>query len=295
MTETMSGAWTPPEAHERGPAPNPPEQPGPGLDRSDIPAPLPGRPLWVIFGTLLMIAGLSWGTFNVIDLLAHGERTDGATLAAVGIETIQVDNASGFVEIVGTDTDEIRIDAQISTGLRRTGYGWVVEGSTLRVHGTCPIIGSQWCWVKYTITVPSNVDVVVNNDDSRVTVSNIDGNVEVDADNGRVVLAGVSGTVVVNSDNGRVEGSGLSGSTADVSSDNGRVELSFTEVPDRVEARSDNGSIDIGLPDVEEGYNIDSSTDNGSEDVVGIADNATSPHTVIATSDNGSVTIRAAG
>jgi len=100
---------------------------------------------------------------------------------------------------------------------------------------------------------------------------------------------------VVNSDNGRVEGSGLSGSTADVSSDNGRVELSFTEVPDHVEARSDNGSIDIALPDVEEGYNIDSSTDNGSEEVVGIADNATSPHTVIATSDNGSVTIRAAG
>jgi len=295
MTETMRAAWTPPEAHERRPAPKPPERPGPGLDRSDIPAPLPGRPLWVIFGTLLMIAGLGWGTFNVIDLLAHGQTHRLEVLAAVGIETIQVDNASGFVEIVGTDTDEIRIDAQISTGLRRTGYGWVVEGSTLRVHGTCPIIGSQWCWVKYTITVPSNVDVVVNNDDSRVTVSNIDGNVEVDADNGRVVLAGVSGTVVVSSDNGRVEGSGLSGPSADVSSDNGRVELSFTAAPERVNASSDNGSIDIALPDVEEGYNVDMNTDNGSEDLIGVANDPTSGRTVIARSDNGSITIRAAG
>lgn len=276
MTETMTGTtWTPPAPHERRPAPKPPEKPGPGLDRSDIKAPLPGRPLWAIFGTLLMIVGLGWGTYQVVDLIAHGEKTVDATIPTAGIETINVDNSSGYVEIVGSDTPNIVIHAEISTGLRRTGYGWETDGSTLRVHGTCPLIGSQWCWVKYTIEVPRDIDVVVNNDDSRVEVSNIDGNVD------------------VNADNGRVEATGLSGANANAQSDNGRVELTFTEVPDNVVAQSDNGRIDIAVPSVEGGYDITTQSDNGSETTTGLVNNPESPRVIRAEADNGSITVRA--
>ena len=78
------------------------------------------------------------------------------------------------------------------------------------------------------------------------------------------------------------------------SSDNGRVELDFAEAPDRVIASTDNGSIDIALPAVEGGYNVDTQTDNGSEDVT-VLDNPSSPRTVDAETDNGSVTVRPIG
>ena len=287
--------WTPPAAHERQPAPRSPEKPGPGLDRSDIPAPLPGRPLWAIFATLLLIAALGWGTFNVIDLLAHGESHESALFAADGIETINVDNDAGWVEIAGTDGDEIRLEADISTGLRRTGYSWEVDGSTLQVRGTCPIIGTAWCWVKYTIEVPRGVEVVVNTDNDRVEVTGIEADVTVDADNGRVTLTDIAGSISVNGNNGSVEATGLSGPSANVEGDNGRIELAFTEPPENVVAKTDNGSVDIAVPPVDEGYDIVTSTGNGSTTTTGLVNDPRSPRVIRAETDNGSITIHSSG
>src|SRR5688572_28366585 len=126
----MTATWTPPRPADRQPAPAatyPTTGPsGPGLDRSDIPMPLPGRPLWTIIGTIIAVGALGWGAFNVIDLLAHGETTEDEIFAAADVHTISVDNDNGRVVVVGTDTETITLDAEISHGLRDTGYGWDV-------------------------------------------------------------------------------------------------------------------------------------------------------------------------
>ena len=256
--------------------------------------PLPGRPLWTILGTIIAVAGLGWGAFNVIDLLAHGETTAHRTFAAADVHTISVDNDNGRVVVVGTDTETITLDAEISHGLRDTGYDWNVVEGVLEVEGHCPMFGSYWCDVSYRLEVPNGIDVVINSDNDRVLVSDIDGDVQINADNGRVELARLSGTVNAETDNGRVLGEALSSESVTASSDNGRIELDFVDAPAYVEARTDNGSIEIALPDVEEGYNVDARTDNGSEDVV-VVDDPTSTRTVIAETDNGSVTVRPTG
>jgi hypothetical protein len=256
--------------------------------------PLPGRPLWTIAGTVIVVAALGWGAFNVIDLLAHGETTEDQTFAAEDVSTISIDNDNGRVVVVGTDTEVISLDAEISHGLRDTGYSWEVVDGVLEVEGHCPAFGSYWCNVDYRLEVPTDVDVVINSDNGRVYASDIDGNVQINADNGRVELVRLSGTVHAETDNGRVEGDGLSSDSVTAYSDNGRVELDFVDAPSFVRAETDNGSIDIALPVVEEGYNVDTQTDNGSEDIA-ILDNPSSSRTVDAETDNGSVTVRPIG
>ena len=158
----------------------------------------------------MLIGGLWWGTFNVVELIAHEERTERFTVPAGQLTRLLVDNDTGSVTIVGTDTDEISVEAEVSDGLRDTGFSHEVIDSTLELHGSCPLIGSMWCRVTYRIEVPRGLDVEVNADNDGVDVSNIDGNVVVDSDNGAVELADVSGEINVNGDNGSIVGTDLS-------------------------------------------------------------------------------------
>ena len=78
--------------------------------------------------------------------------------AAALVHRLLVDNDTGSVTIVGTDTDEISVEAEVSDGLRHTGFRHEVVGSTLELHGSCPVIGSMWCRVTYRIEVPAGLD-----------------------------------------------------------------------------------------------------------------------------------------
>src|SRR5262245_54321937 len=165
----------------------------PVLARPDGRAPARGRPLWVFFGSLVLLAALGWGTLNVVELIAHEERTERFTVAAAELTRLSVDNDSGSVRIVGTDSDEISVEAEVSDGLRDTAFSHEVVDSTLELRGSCPIIGSMWCRVTYRIEVPRGLDVDVNADNDRVDLRNIDADVVVHADNGRIELTGISG------------------------------------------------------------------------------------------------------
>jgi hypothetical protein len=267
----------------------------PGLDRGDLGRPVRGRTLWVIFGSLLLLGGFWWGAFSVVDVLAHEQRTERFVVPAEELTGLLVDNDSGSVTIVGTDTDEVNVEAQVSEGLRDTGFRHEVVGSTLELHGSCPVIGSTWCRVTYLIEVPRGIDVDVNADNDRVEVRNIDGSVVVNSDNGAVELADVSGEINVDGDNGRVDGIDLTAAVVDVGTDNGRIELAFTEPPDTVIASGDNGSIEIVVPEVENGYDVAADTDNGEVDLTTVNDNPESPHKLRLETDNGSITVRTVG
>jgi hypothetical protein len=262
-----------------------------GIDGGDLPRPVRGRALWVIFGSLLLVVGLWWGTYNVVELIAHEERTERFTVPAAQITRLFVDNESGSVTIVGADTDEITVEAEISEGLRRTGFDHQVVESTLELRGSCPVIGSMWCRVTYHVEVPRHLDVDVDVDNDRVNVRQVDGAVVIDTNNGGVDLTEIAGSVVVEGDNGGIVGTGLSSPRADIDTNNGRIELAFTDAPDRVNASGDNGSIEILVPAVAGGYHVTVDTDNGDDDLSGVANNPQSPRTITAETNNGNVRI----
>ena len=95
--------------------------------------------------------------------------------------------------IESADVDTITVRARIGHGLRRSGSSVNVEGDRLIVRGSCPIFGSQWCDVRYTIEVPGDVDVVVSGDNDGIRVAGIDGRVELHSDNGSIRATDITG------------------------------------------------------------------------------------------------------
>lgn len=250
--------------------------------------------LWRVFAGVLIVAGLLWGTYNVITLLAHEERVETESFPAADVTRLDVATANGSVQIVAADTDEISVRAEISEGLRRTGERREIVDGVLELHATCPSIGSMFCWVDYEVRVPSDVPITVHADNGRVEVTGTDAAVDIDGDNGTLELTDLSGPLDVSTDNGRVEGRQLRSSRVRADSDNGRVVLEFAAAPTLVEASTDNGSVEVIVPDDGEAYRVSMQTDNGSEHLE-VRTDPESTRTLILTTDNGSLTARTAG
>jgi len=99
-----------------------------------------------------------------------------------------------------------------------------------------------------------------------VVVRGMTGSVDVDSDDGRLELDDIAGDITVSNDSGRIIGRRLTSSTVDATNTNGRIELSFLDPPQAVSARTENGRIDVVVPDTDVLYRVDLHTDNGSTD-----------------------------
>jgi hypothetical protein len=261
----------------------------------DRPSGRPAHPalnrLWRVGGSLAAVGVLGVGTVQSVSLLAHEEETVVHRFDGAAVRLVDVSNQAGAVHVVGTDGDEIQVRARVSHGMRSTGHSERIDGDRLVLRASCPVFGSSFCHVTYTVEVPEDVDVRVRAD-GRISVSDVTGDVDASTDNGRVEAARVGGDVLLASDNGRVVGTELSAGTADADSDNGRVELTFLDPPRSVTARSDNGSVEVVLPDTPDDYVVDVSSDNGTAASPDIRTDPESGRTVTASSDNGDVTVR---
>jgi hypothetical protein len=249
------------------------------------------RTAWLAVGSVTAAAALVSGTFNIVELLAHEMESRVASFPAEGIEVIDIDNDAGSITITSADVDQITVRTRIGHGLRRSASSVRVEGDRLLLRGSCPIIGSQWCNVRYTIEVPSDVDVVVSGDNDGITVSGIVGNVQLHSDNGSITASDITGDIDLTADNGSIRATRVTSDSVQASSDNGSIRLELASSPHNVKATSDNGNIIVVVPQGDELYAVDISTDNGSTDNRLRTDIASDRH-VVATTDNGSVTLR---
>jgi hypothetical protein len=186
------------------------------------------RRTWLIVGSLVTVPVLLMGASGVASALAHEERTEVSTFDADGIRSVDIDNAAGSIHIIGVeDADTVTVNARISDGLRATGHDVRREGDRLVVE-SCPVFLADWCSVRYTIEVPSDLAVVADADDGRVTVTDVAADVEASSDNGRVEVARIEGDVVLHSDNGSVTATGIRRAwRAEATSDNGDVTISY--------------------------------------------------------------------
>ena len=148
-----------------------------------------------------------------------------------GIAVLDVDDDAGSVTIESADVDQITVRARIGHGLRRSGSSVRVEGNRLVVRGSCHVIGSQWCDVRYTIEVPADIDVVVSADNDGIRVTGIDGRVELHSDNGSIRATDITGDVELSADNGSIDGVGLNSSAVQADSDNGSIDLELRQPP----------------------------------------------------------------
>ena len=284
MVETLT---RPPEGPD-GPGPGGPD----GPDRSATKPWL--RPTWRVISGVGAVALLVMGTIQFASYLGHEEETIVTTVPAAGLTSLVVENGAGPVRIVGVnDADEVRVTARISRGWRRTGHGQRVEGERLVLDATCPIFPSEFCYVRYTVEVPRDMDVDVDGD-GWLRASDLDGDLTMTTDDGSIEVERLSGDVFLDSDAGRVRASAMTSGAVEARSDAGSVRLSFDEPPRRVVADSDAGSVEVAVPDDGDPYavTVDSDAGSATADVDQARDAARS---IVATTDAGSATVRYAG
>lgn len=252
------------------------------------------RVAWLVVGCLAAVPLLGFGVIQAASVVAHEERTEVTTidLDTTDVRGIVIDNGAGSVTVVGVeDADAIVVRAHISDGLRDTGHSVTTRDDHVFVRGTCPLFGSEWCSVSYTVEVPADLYVNVKGLEG-VRVSDVSGGLVADSVTGGVDLVRVGGEITATSDQGRLEGSDLTADRVTARADQGRVSLEFTESPDMVDTEADQGSIDIVLPDDPDVYYaVDTDSDQGSESL-GVNQDVRSDRSITAKADQGSITIR---
>lgn len=249
------------------------------------------RRAWMVVACLAAVPLLGFGTLQAVSVLAHEERTEVAEVDAAGLSGLVVDNGAGSVQVVGVEgRDTVTVHARISEGLRGTGHGVTRRGDRLHVDGSCPILGSEWCRVHYTIEVPADLYVDVRAM-AGAELSDLSGGLSARSSTSRVEIARVGGDVTLQANQGRVEATDLSVDSVRATAAQGRVSLAFVDPPDEVVARANQGRIEIVLPDVADVYYaIDPEARQGSVSE-NVATDPRSDRTIDAQANQGSITI----
>jgi hypothetical protein len=285
-----------PRMNDTSPLPPPTIQPPP-LPASAPSAHAPSRAVrraWLIPGGILAIAVLGWGTYNVLSLLARSESTTTETFAAADVASLDLSNENGSITIDATGGDQITVVADVSNGWRSTDVSSRIVDDVLVVRGRCPVLGSPWCSVDYTVVIPADRTMSIDGSNGSVLIRGASGSVQVDTDNGSIDLEEVSGDVRASSDNGSITGRRLAAPAVTADTDNGRIELSFVDPPTSVSASTSNGRIDVVVPDSEVLYRVELRTANGSTDNTVRTDPA-SRNIIDLSTDNGSITVHPPG
>lgn len=251
------------------------------------------RAVWITLGGILAIATLGWGTYNVVSILAHEEYTERSTFAAGDVSSLAVRNESGSVTITATPDDSVTVVAEVSDGWQTTDLSMEVVDGVLDLRADCPAFVSPWCNVDFTISIPADRPVTVDGSGT-VRVRGMSASVDIDSDDGRAELDDVSGDIRVSNDDGRIIGRRLTAPSVDARNTNGRIELSFIDPPQSVYARTQNGSIEVVVPDTEVLYRVEMDTSHGGTDNL-VRTDPNSDRTIDLATTNGSITVRPPG
>jgi len=251
------------------------------------------RAAWITLGGILAIAALAWGTYSVISVLAHEEHTERSTFSSDDVSALQVSNENGSVTITATPGDTITVVAEVSDGWQMTDMSMQVVDGVLELDTDCPALVSPWCSVDYTVSIPADRPVTVDGSGS-VRVRGMSAPIDIDSDDGRVELDDISSTIDVSNDEGRIIGRRLTAPSVDARNRNGRIELSFLDPPQSVVANTENGSIEVVVPDTEVLYRVEMDTSHGGTDNL-VRTDPNSDHVIDLSTRNGSITVRPPG
>ncbi len=157
-----------------------------------VAAPAPryrGRPAWRILASLLAIAALVWGTFNLVNLVAHGETRFTRTFSSAAIASVEVSTDRGSVRVIASDRDDVSLSAYVSNGLGGTDHTARVRGHRLIVDASCAVPVAYWCTASYTLRVPRGVAVVLWSGSGDVSVSGPTGLAHLSSQHGDIAAS----------------------------------------------------------------------------------------------------------
>lgn len=185
------------------------------------------------------------------------------TFQVSGAVTIDVDSFNGDINIVSTDSNEVRVQATLKRA-DKLEYSADLFGSDVQVKAERrgSTVGRSPS-ATIDISAPASSELVLRTSNGEIEVRGFDAEATVRTSNGRIVVNGLSGDLEADTSNGAIEVSGFTGQ-ARLETSNGSISLSgeLVEGSDN-DIESSNGGITVDL-EGEPGLTLDAATSNGS-------------------------------
>lgn len=226
----------------------------------------------------------AWGT-------GGGDHRDDATFTQ-SVSSLDVEVASGDVEVIGSDRDDIVLAWRARSGLLSdAAVDHKITDGHLTVTGTCGSgFMSGGCLTDIVLKVPSDVEVVVEGSAGDVTVAGLVGRANVRSDAGDVRIENQSGNITAHASAGDVSADGLAADTAEFTSDAGDIFLELREAGSEIVADSSAGDVTVTVPNDGEPYAVDTQTAAG-DNTVDVPTDPSAERTIEATTNAGDVTV----
>jgi hypothetical protein len=246
------------------------------------------RVVWIVIASVFTIATIGFGTLQAVAGIAHEER-DERTVVDGPVRVLDIE-AAGSITVIGTGArGVVTIDEHVSAGLQAPDRSIRTEGERLVVRGTCGHFLETWCGDDFVVRVPHDVRVVADGDG--IEVRGMTGGSHLTSYGGEIDVVGGRGRMRLTSHGGTITGRALRSTSVDATSYGGTISLAFAAPPNRVDASSDGGDVDVAVPAGPVSYRVDTSSDGGSESTL-VRTDPDANRTIRARSYGGDVTVR---
>ena len=273
-------------------SPSPPAPPpsGPREVPHDVVRPGMAR-AWLVVGSIAAVVLLAVGPVAVASLVSHEEHAVSRTYAADVVRAVVLHVDEGRVQVVGDETDVVRVSGRVSRGLRRTPVTIAVTDGRLTIDSDCTGPFGLHCGVDLTVHVPPGVTVAGATVDADVEIHRTTGTVDLTGRDANVTLDGLTGPVRADVRDGNVQGGSLGAGPVRVSTRDGDVDLAFDVAPTAVAATVRDGAVTVVVPSGTGPYAVSASSGDGAVDTPVRTDPA-SPRTVALAARDGDVALR---
>jgi hypothetical protein len=241
----------------------------------------------IIVIAIVIIAGLAALAVSV-------RRRDQQTIEFGGagpIRRVEVEVRAGAVTVAAGGPVP-RVHRTIRWSVAKPATIERVDGDVLRIETRRRRPGEFGAEVSYRIEVPAATAVRAATGAGTLTVEATTGDVDLVSGAGQVTLTDLSGRVHAGTRAGTVQGTGLACPELTVQTNAGSIVLTFTAPPDRVEARTNAGSIEVTVPvDLATRYAVDATASAGRAEV-DIPHDPAAARRITAHSNAGAVRVR---
>lgn len=214
------------------------------LDQIERRSPL-ARTLITVLITVVVAAVLI-GLVLAVSLMMRETRTATSQVDASDVPQVAVRATNADVRVVEGSGDDIRIRAEVTSGLLSTDYELRRRGTEIEVVSGCLRWVNPGCGVQVVVEVPAALPV---------EITTVRGDIGVDGLVDRVLT--------VSSATGNITARGLDVDELDATTGSGSVTAVFEGQPFAVKATTRSGDVSLTLPDGDLGYQVQAVSDDG--------------------------------
>lgn len=249
-----------------------------------------GRRTVLAFGIPFSVLAIGYGALALVNVIGLTSYDVSQTVTvAPSAKVLTINAGEGYVHLQVSPDGNVHIRQKGHYTWRKPTLKVTSVASGVTIGGHCSNLIDSICGQDMVVQVPADFRVTAHSSGGDVSANGLTGALNLSSSSGDVSADNAVGPLVLDSSAGDVDASGLRSTDVVASSSAGDVSLAFAEPPNRVEAGSSAGDVDVTLPNTV-AYRVTAHSSAGDTNV-GVHTDSTATRTVDAHSSAGDVTV----